>query len=47
MTLPSTSARNTYICIKEEIFRNLGDNDCVKHTTKILSKSTPSLADFK
>ena len=38
---------NTYICIKEEIFRNRGDADCVKHATKILSKSTPSLTEFQ
>ena len=37
MTPPN--ARNTYICKKEEIFRSLGDTDCVKHTTKIQSKS--------
>ena len=45
-TLP-VGAWNTYICLKEEIFRSLGDTDYVKNTTKILSKSTSSLAEFK
>ena len=44
MTLFSPSARkHVYMCIKE-ILWSQGDTECVKHTTKILGKSTPHLA---
>ena len=39
---------NTYFFFfYSDIFRSLSDMDCVKHTTKVLNKSSLTLAEFK